>query len=107
MSSSVVTGSASSSSGVAFSARSSLRIEVTRTLSVRTGFLAFFAGAFGFLAGFFAAFIVALLGFVYVKTKDELTMRSDRLIASQIGFVAQLPPDRKLDAIDDYLKARQ
>ncbi len=31
-----------SSSGVAFSARSSLRIEVTRTLSVRTGFLAFF-----------------------------------------------------------------
>src|ERR1700723_493614 len=42
MSSSVATGSVSSSSGVAFSARSSLSIEVTRTLSVRTGFFAFF-----------------------------------------------------------------
>jgi signal transduction histidine kinase len=56
------------------------------------------------VAGLFAAFIVALLGFVYLKTKDDLTMRSDRLIASQIGFFAQLPPERKLDAIDDHLK---
>jgi len=52
----------------------------------------------------FAAFIVALLGFVYLKTRDDLTMRSDRVIASQIDFFARLSPERSLDAIDDYLK---
>jgi len=51
-----------------------------------------------------AAFIVALLGFVYLKTRDDLTMRSDRVIASQIDFFARLSPERSLDAIDDYLK---
>lgn len=51
-----------------------------------------------------AAFIVALLGFVYLKTRDDLTMRSDRVIASQIDFFARLSPERRLDAIDDYLK---
>jgi signal transduction histidine kinase len=56
------------------------------------------------VAGIFAAFIVALLGFVYLKTKDDLTMRSDRVIASQIGFLAHLAPQRRLDAIDDQLK---
>jgi len=38
----------------------------------------------------FAAFIVALLGFVYLKIRDDLTMRSDRVIASQIEFFALL-----------------
>ena len=52
----------------------------------------------------FAAFLVALLGFVYLKTRDDLTMRSDRVIASQIDFFAHLSPERRLDAIDDYLK---
>jgi hypothetical protein len=56
------------------------------------------------VAGIFAAFVVALLGFVYLKAKTDLTMRSDRVIASQIGFFAQLSPQRRLDAIDDYLK---
>ena len=51
-----------------------------------------------------AALIVALLGFVYLKTRDDLTMRSDRVIASQIDFFARLSPERSLDAIDDYLK---
>jgi hypothetical protein len=69
--------------------------EFTRSTTLRWTFL---------VAGLFAAFIVALLAFVYLKTKDDLTMRSDRLIASQIGFFAQLPPERKLDAIDDHLK---
>ena len=52
----------------------------------------------------FAAILVALLGFVYLKTRDDLTMRSDRVIASQIDFFAHLSPERRLDAIDDYLK---
>jgi signal transduction histidine kinase len=56
------------------------------------------------VAAIFAAFIVAMLGFVYLKTKDDLTRRSDRIIASQIGVVAQLSPERRLDAIDEHLK---
>jgi signal transduction histidine kinase len=51
-----------------------------------------------------AAFFVALLGFVYLKTKNDLTTRSDRIIASQLGFFAQLSPERRIDAIDEDLK---
>jgi signal transduction histidine kinase len=56
------------------------------------------------VAAIFAAFVVALLGFVYLKTKDDLTMRSDQLIASQIGVFAGLSPERRLDAINEHLK---
>jgi signal transduction histidine kinase len=56
------------------------------------------------VAGIFAAFVVALLGFVYLKTKNDLTMRSDRMIASQMDLFAQLPSERRLDAIDEYLR---
>jgi signal transduction histidine kinase len=56
------------------------------------------------VAGTFAAFIVALLGFVYSKTESDLTMRSDRVIASQMGVFADLSPERRLDAINEYLK---
>src|ERR1700682_5082744 len=56
------------------------------------------------VAGIFVAFVVALLGFVYWKTKDDLTMRSDRVVASQIGVFADLSPERRLDAINEDLK---
>src|SRR6266550_535256 len=56
------------------------------------------------VAGIFAAFVVVLLEFVYLKTKNDLTMRSDRLVASQIGVFADLTPERRLDAIDEHLK---
>jgi signal transduction histidine kinase len=56
------------------------------------------------VAAIFAAFIVAMLGFVYLKTKDDLTKRSDRMIAAQIGVVAPLSFERRLDAIDEHLK---
>ncbi len=56
------------------------------------------------VAGLFAGFILALLGFVYLKTRDDLTARSDRMIASQMALFAQLSPDRRLDAIDLHLK---
>jgi signal transduction histidine kinase len=55
-------------------------------------------------AGIFAAFIVAMLGFVYLKTKHDLTMRSDRVIAAQMSGFAHLSPERRLDAIDEHLK---
>jgi signal transduction histidine kinase len=45
-----------------------------------------------------------LLGFVYLKTKNDLTMRADRMIASQMGIFAQLSPERRFDAIDEDLK---
>jgi signal transduction histidine kinase len=56
------------------------------------------------VAGIVAAFIGALLGFVYLKTKADLTIRSDRMIASQIGVFAELSPARRLDAINQHLK---
>ncbi len=56
------------------------------------------------VAGIFAASIVALLGFVYLKAKGDLTMRSDRVIATQIGVFADLLPGRRLDAINEHLK---
>jgi signal transduction histidine kinase len=56
------------------------------------------------VAGIFAAFMVALLGFIYLKTKADLTMRSDRMIASQMNVFAQLSPERRVDAIDEHLK---
>jgi len=64
--------------------------EFTRSTSLRWTFL---------VAGLFAAFIVALLGFVYLKTQADLTMRCDRVIASQMGVFADLSPERRLDAI--------
>src|ERR1700750_3150528 len=56
------------------------------------------------VAALFAGFVVALLGFVYLKAKHDLTMRSDRMIASQMSVFADLSPERRLDALDEHLK---
>jgi signal transduction histidine kinase len=56
------------------------------------------------VAAIFAAIIVAMLGFVYLKTRHDLTMRSDRVIVSQMGVFTQLSPERRLDAIEEHLK---
>ena len=56
------------------------------------------------VAALFTGFVAALLGFVYLKTKHDLTVRSDRLIASQMSVFADLSPERRLDAIDEHLK---
>ncbi len=48
--------------------------------------------------------IVALLGFIYLKTESDLTTRSDRVIASQMSVFAGLSPERRLDAINEHLK---
>src|SRR6202158_2147454 len=68
--------------------------EFTRSTTLRWTFL---------VAGIFATFIVALLGFVYLKTERDLTMRSDRVIASQMGVFAALSPERRHDAINEHL----
>jgi signal transduction histidine kinase len=69
--------------------------EFMRSTTLRRSFL---------VAGIFAAFIVALLGFVYLKTERDLTMRSDRVVASQMGVFADLSPERRQDAINEHLK---
>src|SRR6267378_6121497 len=69
--------------------------EFTRSTTLRWTFL---------VASIFAAFIVALLGFVFLKTEGDLTTRSDRVIASQMGVLADLSPERRLDAINEHLK---
>jgi hypothetical protein len=55
------------------------------------------------VAGLLAGITVALLGFVYLETKADLTAQSDRMIASQMAFFAHLSPERR-DAIDGHLK---
>jgi signal transduction histidine kinase len=56
------------------------------------------------VAAFFAAFTVALLGFVYLKTMRDLTSRSDHVIALQMGALAALPPGQRLGAINEGVK---
>jgi signal transduction histidine kinase len=56
------------------------------------------------VAGLFGAFIVALLGFIYLKTKADLTERSDHLIASQMSVLAHASPQRRLDGIHERLE---
>ena len=52
----------------------------------------------------FAAFTVALLGFVYLKTKRDLTLRSDRAIASEMKNLVALPSGQRVDAINEGLQ---
>jgi signal transduction histidine kinase len=56
------------------------------------------------VAGIFAAFTVALLGFVYLKAKHDLTMRFDRVISLQMGILSNLSPGQMLDAINEGLR---
>ena len=56
------------------------------------------------VAAIFAAFTFGLLGFVYLKTTNDLTARSDRVITAQMGVLAGLSPARRLEAIDEHLK---
>src|SRR5258708_34059159 len=56
------------------------------------------------VAGLLALLVVVLFGFIYWKTDDYLIARSDRMIASQLNFIAGLSEGRQLDAIDQHLK---
>jgi signal transduction histidine kinase len=55
------------------------------------------------VAGVLAAFVIVLFGFIYWKIDHYLIARSDRMIAQQIGFLAQLPDERRINAIEDHL----
>jgi signal transduction histidine kinase len=56
------------------------------------------------VAGMFAIFVAVLFGFIYWQTDQYLIARSDQMIASQLGAIAALPSERRLDAIGDHLK---
>jgi signal transduction histidine kinase len=43
-------------------------------------------------------------GFIYWKIDDYLTARSDRVITAQLEGIAALPPERRLEAIDERLR---
>lgn len=51
-----------------------------------------------------ALFVAGLFAFIYWKIDDYLVMRSDRMIATQLDFMAELPPGRLDDAISDHLR---
>src|ERR1700756_606006 len=69
--------------------------EFTRSTTLRWSALA---------AAIFVAFTAVLLGFVYLKTKHDLTMRFDRVISLQMGMLAGLSPGQIPDAIDQGLR---
>src|SRR6195256_1627084 len=56
------------------------------------------------VAGVLAVFVIVLFGFIYWKTDDYLIARSDKMVATQLNFIAGLPNERQLEAIDQHLK---
>src|ERR1700752_1192012 len=56
------------------------------------------------VAGVFAVFVVVLFGFIYWQTDQDLIAGSDKMIASQLNFIAGLPGERQQNAINDHLK---
>lgn len=55
------------------------------------------------LASVFAVFVTALFAVIYFRIDDYLIARSDRMIVTQMDFLAGLPPDRLRSAIGDHL----
>jgi signal transduction histidine kinase len=55
------------------------------------------------VAGVLAIFVTVLFGFIYWKTDSYLIVRSDRMIARQLHYIAELSGGRQLDAIAQHL----
>ncbi|HEU0083333.1 MAG TPA: ATP-binding protein [Bradyrhizobium sp.] len=56
------------------------------------------------VAGMLALLVIVLFGFIYWKSDDYLIARSDKMIAGQLDYIAGLPTERQLEAIDQHLK---
>src|ERR1700732_1376677 len=56
------------------------------------------------VAAVFAIFIIVLFGFIYWKIDDYLTARSDRVITAERNGIADLPAERRLEAIAERLR---
>ena len=57
------------------------------------------------VAGLLALLVIVLFGFIYWKTDAYLVARSDTAVATQLNFVAGLPRERQLEAIEQDLKS--
>ena len=57
------------------------------------------------VAGLFAMLVLVLFGFIYFNIDNYLIARSDRMLNAQIEFLASLPVDRSVGAIEDHLRA--
>src|SRR3954453_16967455 len=55
------------------------------------------------MAAGFALFVVGLFAFIYWELDDYLIARSDRMITTQINFIADLSPAHRISAIADHL----
>jgi signal transduction histidine kinase len=55
------------------------------------------------VAGVFAVFVIVLFGFIYWEIDDYLTARSDLVITVELDGIAGLPPERRLEAMDEKL----
>jgi signal transduction histidine kinase len=55
------------------------------------------------VAGVLAIFVIVLFGFIYWKTDSYLVVRSDRMIATQLRYIAGLPSERQPEAIAQHL----
>jgi signal transduction histidine kinase len=55
------------------------------------------------VAGVLAIFVIVLFGFIYWKTDSYLIVRSDRMIATQLHYIAGLPGERQPEAIAQHL----
>src|SRR5882724_11050612 len=56
------------------------------------------------VAGVFAVFVIVLFGFIYWQADQYLIARSDKMIGSQLNFIAGLPSERRLGAINEHLE---
>jgi signal transduction histidine kinase len=56
------------------------------------------------VAAVLAMFVMVLFGFIYWKIDHYLIARSDRMLVSQIDFIAALPPEHRITAIEDHLR---
>jgi signal transduction histidine kinase len=56
------------------------------------------------VAGLFATFVVILFGFIYFNIDGYLVARSDRVLETQAAFLASLPFEHSVHAIEDHLR---
>lgn len=55
------------------------------------------------VSALFALFVIVLFGFIYWKIDTYLIARSDRMISVQMNYMAELPHDRRIHAIESHL----
>src|ERR1700692_561599 len=56
------------------------------------------------VAGLFATLVVILFGFIYFNIDAYLVMRSDGVLNTQVAFLASLPFEHSVRAIEDHLR---